>query len=143
MKLYLDTSLIVSALTNETSTEAALDWIAANQARGFATSRWSITEFSSAIALKVRNGHLNGDQRAVTLRTFDNLLAAFDVVPVQTADFDFAARVANQDHVALRSGDALHLAVAMRVGSPLRTMDRRFVSGALATGHDVQLVSAQ
>lgn len=143
MILYVDTSLIVSALTNETSTAAALDWIAANQSQGFATSRWTITEFSSAIAMKVRDGHLNSDQRAATLRTFDSLLQSFDVLSIQAGDFDFAGYVANQQDVALRSGDALHLAVAMRVGLPLRTMDRRFVSGAAATGHDVRLVSSQ
>lgn len=143
MSLYLDTSLLVSALTNETSTTISLDWIAANQAQGFTTSRWSLTEFSSALAMKVRSGFLSEQHRKTTLRSFNQLLDSFDLVPVQTADFDAAARIADHPNIALRSGDALHLAVAIRLDLPLRTLDRRFVSGALATGHDVSLVTPQ
>jgi len=143
LRLYLDTSLLVSALTKEPSTEASLDWIAAHRHHGFTTSRWAVTEFSSALAMKVRSRALEDRHRKVVLRAFGVLMTSFDLVAIQTADFDAAARLMDSGNVAVRSGDALHLATAIRLGLPLRTLDRRFVSGALATGHDIALASSQ
>ena len=143
MKLYLDTSLLVSALSNEWSTSQVLDWIESNKDFGFATSRWSVTEFSSALAMKVRTGHLDHDQRLATLRQFRTLIASFDLLAVEAVDFDTAAKIADREQVALRSGDALHLAIAMRLDLPLRTLDRRFVQGAAAMECDISLVATQ
>lgn len=140
MTAYLDTSVLVAALTNEPSTFAVLDWIEANQQDGLAASHWSRTEFSSALALKVRTHQISDDRRAAAFDRFAILMESFDLLSVEARDFDFAAELSGREGMALRSGDALHLAIAMRHGLPVRTLDGKFVRGALASGHDVQLL---
>lgn len=48
-----------------------------------------------------------------------------DVVNVESADFDVAAEMSDHSGVALRAGDALHLAVCRRAGTRLATLRRR------------------
>lgn len=140
MTFYLDTSVLVAALTHEPSTPAVLDWIEANQQHGFAASHWSRTEFSSALALKVRTHQISDDRRAAALERLEILMESFDLLSVEARDFDFAAELSGREGLAWRSGDALHLAIAIRHKLPLRTLDSKFVRGAFASGHDVRLL---
>ena len=64
MRLYLDTSVLVSALVNEPDSAKTQARLAAHQAEGMAISDWVVTEFSSALALKLRTKALAEAQRA-------------------------------------------------------------------------------
>ena len=48
--------------------------------------------------------------------------------------FRIAARFADQYALALRAGDALHLAIAGDKGASLCTLDRRLAEGGMALG---------
>ena len=64
--VYLDTSLIVAALADEPLGSSARRAIAADRGGRPLISDWVVTEFSSAIALKMRSGTLaEGDGRRI------------------------------------------------------------------------------
>jgi predicted nucleic acid-binding protein len=124
--LYLDTSLLVAALTNETETERMQRWLGQQAEDDLAISDWVVAEFSSALSIKLRAGHIEPAHRADALAMFARLTTDnFLVVPVARLQFRTAARFADQHGLRLRAGDALHLAVCADHGATLCTLDRR------------------
>jgi len=60
----LDTSFIVAALSQEATTRIVHDWLESHGTEHLAISDWTITEVSSALAVKLRTGSISLDQRA-------------------------------------------------------------------------------
>ena len=124
--LYLDASLIVAALSAEPTTPRVQKWLAEHAADALVVSEWTVTEVSSALAIKVRTGHFDMRQRAEALALFSRWVAdSFVVLPVTTSHFRTAARFVDRHELGLRAGDALHLATAADHGAAVHTLDRR------------------
>src|SRR5215831_6551691 len=118
--LYLDTSLLVAALTNEAETERIQHWLGQQPVDDLAVSDWVLTELSSALSIKLRTGQIGIADRAEALTTFTRLASdSFIAIPVSRSDFHTAARLADQHALSLRGGDALHLAICANHGATL------------------------
>lgn len=132
---YLDTSVLIAALTPEPASKAVLDWLAAREAGSLSISGWVNTEVSSALAIKLRTKALTLTERAEILTAYHRLVEeSLTVEAISARHFETAARFVDQYELGLRAGDALHLAIASERGLTLATLDRRLAEAGPKLG---------
>jgi predicted nucleic acid-binding protein len=71
LRYYLDASLIVAAITNEAATDAVHQWLRDYQPNSYLISEWGVTEVASALSIKVRNGQMTVQSRALATSLFN------------------------------------------------------------------------
>lgn len=130
--IYVDTSVLVALLTNESTAPAIRQWYAEDNNRIFITSDWILSEFASALSLKVRTGQLTVKQAAAVQKTFDSFIeGGIRIVEVSRQAFRHTVKLI-QSLPGLRAGDALHLAVALEVGvKEFATLDKLLTDKAV------------
>ena len=139
--LYLDTSLLVAALTNAAETRRIQQWLGEQDSDRLAISDWVATEFSSALSIKLRTGQIEAVHRAEALAMLTRLTTdSIAILPVSRLQFRTAARFADQYTLGLRAGDALHLAICAERGATLCTFDRRLSEAGSALGVKTMLL---
>jgi len=135
LSIYLDTSILVALWSIEPMTFAAQNWMSQQRTEKLTISRWCITEFSAAMAGKLQIGSITEFERAEALSAFGSAVrGSFSVLEVDQQAFQRAAIFANQANLRVRSGDALHLAVAAGEGLAIVTFDQRMQAAAKALG---------
>ncbi len=135
MTLYADTSLLITAFTNEAGAERIQDWLAEQSAGTLSISDWVTAEFSAALSIKLRTAQITSEKRSAALLLFAQFAAeSFKMLQVLPAHFVMAARFAEQHLTGLRAGDALHLAICASHGATLCTLDKRLLSAGAQLG---------
>lgn len=133
--IYVDTSVIVALLTLEPKTTSVAAWYAGLNTTPVC-SDWLLTEFSSALSIKLRTGQISAEMAEEIRREFALLAAGgLRITPVSRSAFAQAAELVKHYAHGLRAGDSLHLAVALELGvSHMATLDGTLAANAVRHG---------
>ena len=136
--VYLDTSALVPAFIREPKSDAVLGWLETSGQR-LMVSEWSIAEFASAAALKVRRGEIGSTlARQARTRLLEFAETHCSIAVPQRTEFRRAAELAGDGSMRLRAGDALHLAIAeASEAEAILCLDDALAAGARAIGLNV------
>lgn len=137
--IYLDTSVVVSAFFPDVHSTRVLVWLGGLTAAP-GLSAWTVTEFSSAAASQERRRQITADQRRVAEQGFDAWLLAIEQSPVLRVDFELARRMVRRDQAKVRAPDALHLAIASRLGARIATLDPGMAEAARNAGLPLETI---
>lgn len=138
--LYLDTSIVVSALTNEPRSSEIYAWFA-NRGAPLVISGWVKTELSAALSVKMRMRTITSAENQAARDAFKELIRTnLGDVPILASDFGRASMLAQKHELGLRGGDALHLAIAERFDATLCTLDKGQAEAGRALHIETQLI---
>lgn len=134
MKAYLDTSFIISLLTLDVHTLRARQFLL-NAAPILWISDFSTTEFAAVIARRVRTGIITSAAAVETFRTFETWAAnQAALIAISPGDCTAATSYIRRLDLALQAPDAVHIAIAHRIGATLVTFDIQMAASASALG---------
>ena len=139
--IYVDTSALVPLFIREPKSEAVMAWIESSGER-LAISEWSLVEFASATAIKVRTGQATAKlAKQATTRVQEFAEKHCTVAVPGQEEFRRAAELAGDGALKLRAGDALHLAIAASLGAQgILCLDDAMIKSAKALGMTVVTV---
>lgn len=128
MTIYLDTSVLVAAFSEEEHSERAQAFL--QREEHWLISDWSAAEFSAAIRTKARRGDLALSLVPILDQAIDEIAnRAGGLMPVRPQDM-----AAVRDLVILdgrvRAPDALHLVLARRLEAAMATFDMNLLRAA-------------
>lgn len=115
--IYLDTSAVVPIFVTEPASAAVDAWLEAC-AELLVSSDWIVTEFASALSIKVRRGEITTRQVQAAWNDFETFCkTGLRLLPVSRSAFAKAAALNRNAASGLRAGDSLHLAIAIEAGT--------------------------
>lgn len=111
--VYVETSVLVALFIHESMSAAVSRWYG-DCAEDLASATWCVTEFASALGIKMRTGQIDEAAAKAAWRQFERMCATdLQLLPVEPPTFHRAALLALNPASGLRAGDSLHLAVAL------------------------------
>ena len=141
MRYYLDASIIGSALLHESFSHIVRDFLQSHLT-SIVVSQWTILETHSLIAQAHRRGMISIQTRETLFARFSEIIdAVAQVYDLSRDDFDSAVHCLRDQRLKLRSGDALHLGIALTFGNVvLVTNDRILLEAATLLGQPAQAI---
>ena len=133
MTLYLDTSVIVPLFIDEPWSERA-EALFISRSSLHAISDLSEVEFASAVSRRVRAGDIASEAGHAAVADFDAWIIHAQRAVLSAADLAVAKSYLRRFNLPLRTGDAMHIAVAQRIGATLATFDRQMADSAARLG---------
>jgi uncharacterized protein len=139
--IYIDTSALVPVFIREPKSEAVIGWLESSGER-LAISEWSLVEFASAAAIKVRSGQTAANLAKQAVARVQAFAQKHCTVAVPgREEFRRAAELAADHSLKLRAGDALHLAIASSLGAQgILCLDDAMIESARSVGMNVVTV---
>jgi len=139
--IYVDTSALVPLFIREPKSDAVIGWIESSGER-LAISEWSLVEFASAAAIKVRTGQSAANlAKQATARVHAFAQMHCTVAVPGREEFRRAAELAGDGTLKLRAGDALHLAIVESLsGQGILCLDEAMIGSAKSLGMNVVTV---
>jgi predicted nucleic acid-binding protein len=139
--IYVDTSALVPVFIREPKSEAVISWFESAGER-LAISEWSLVEFASAAAIKVRTGQAAANlAKQATVRVHEFARKHCTVAVPGREQFHRAAELAGDGALKLRAGDALHLAIAESLNAQgIFCLDDAMIKSAKSLGMRVVTV---
>ena len=131
---YPDTSVLVAAVAREQATGRIQAWLE-EQTEPMALSDWSLAEFASAVAAKLRGGEMSVAERAAALAWLaEASKESASLLPATRTAFRRATDLVNAEGLIVRAADALHLASAAEQGLTLCTLDKEQAEAGKVAG---------
>ncbi len=135
---YVDTCVVLSLLLNDAGFPAAEQWFLDQGHAPLWVSHWVLLEFAGVVSLCVRRGDLSADRAGAVHAEFECFRRErLQLLEPRGSDFLQARQwLQEMENLSLRSGDALHLAIASREQLILTTADQALIQAAAALGLD-------
>jgi predicted nucleic acid-binding protein len=139
--IYIDTSALVPLFIREAKSAAVIGWLESSGER-LSISEWSLVEFASAAAIKVRTGQVAPNlAKQSTARAREFAQKHCTVAVPGREEFRRAAELAGEGSLKLRAGDALHLAIAESLSAQaILCLDHAMIESAKSLGMKVVTV---
>jgi hypothetical protein len=130
--LYLDASVLVATLVQEDATPAVLRFLA-QAGEPLLVSDFAAAEVASGLSRLVRMGKISTELGRNTLARFD-IWRQSDTSHTEFDNSDIveADGLVRRFELKLRTPDALHLAVSLRISAKLVTLDDTLAKAAIA-----------
>ena len=134
--LYFDTSFLTPLLLEEETSERVENYAIRQPAGELYISHWTRVEFASLIAREVRMGGLSVRDATKVIDQFEEMVEESCRVLLPTAaDYELAKVLLATFSAGLRSGDALHLAIAKNHGADkILSLDSGLLKAAKVLG---------
>jgi len=133
--VYIDTSAFVPMFLREPKSDSIVAWLESSNER-LAISEWTLVEFASAAAIKIRTKHAAvAVVKKATARAHDFARNFCTIAIPGHEEYRRAGQLAGDHLLRLRAGDALHLAIASNLNvRAVLCFDEDMIKNAKALG---------
>ncbi len=133
MNRYLDTNGVIALLTADPLT-ARVTALLRQDADPLIVSDFTAAEFSAVVGRKARTGAIIKQHALDALAALDQWLLRVLRVELEAGDVSRADAVLRRLDLPLMAPEAIHIAIAQRVGARLVTFDQRMAAAARSLG---------
>jgi predicted nucleic acid-binding protein len=130
---YLDTNTIIGLLTAD-PLSARVSALLRRSAEPMIISDFTAAEFSAVVGRKARTGAITRQHALDALAALDQWSARISRIDLETGDISRADSFLRRLDLPLQAPDAIHIAIAERLGATLVTFDLRMGSAARTLG---------